>query len=425
MKDACYTILILYYNWETKIRGTINEHLRSFENYSDHEVVYLNVALGIPFWVKYIQVDLVIYHYTIMGFKWVNPDKNLFSKKINRLKEIKGYKIVIPQDEYVYNDRVCRFLKEHHVQSIFTCFKPQDYAKAYPKHLTGIDHLITVYPGYVDEVSLQKWTSKVVPHSERKMDIGYRARKNPFWLGYIGVLKWKVTEVFQIKAKDLKVDLSNNEKDVFLGDNWYKFLLDCRCVLGVESGSTLLDFDGTIRDKVESFQKSYPNATFEDCEKVCFDGLDGNIDLTTVSPRHFEAAMTRTCQVLVEGDYAGVLEPDKHYIPVKKDFSNMDDILSKIKNIEYCESVAERAYQDIVLKGNFTYRDFVNKVLISLENRISQIELSNPKLLNVLRYREKNPYLFSPFTFFYTKMKGILKLFLRKHGLLQFFIGTK
>ena len=50
------------------------------------------------------------------------------------------------------------------------------------------------------------------------------------------------------------------------------------------------------------------------------------IDLRTISPRHFEAAAFRVCQVLFEGRYAGVMEPMRHYIPLRKDFSNFDEV---------------------------------------------------------------------------------------------------
>ncbi|MBL0024784.1 MAG: hypothetical protein IPO98_07080 [Saprospiraceae bacterium] len=305
MKREKLNILILYNNWEAKVRNTILEHLKSFENYSDHHIYYLNVAYGVPFWVKYISSDLVIFHYTIMSLKWSVPEKSLFSPSITRLQKIIGYKVCLPQDEYVYNDLVCKFIHEQGIKSIFTCFDPEDYSKAYPENLTGVRHIETVFPGYLDEESLNKWSKGLKKHENREFDLGYRARRNPFWLGFAGVLKWKITDVFKKKAEGLNTNLSNDDKDVLYGENWYKFLGNCRCVLGVESGSSLLDFDGSIRKKVELFQKNFPESDFESCEQACFEGKDGNIELATISPRHFESIITKTCQVLIEGKYSG------------------------------------------------------------------------------------------------------------------------
>ena len=49
-----------------------------------------------------------------------------------------------------------------------------------------------------------------------------------------------------------------------------------------------------------------PTATFEEVEAGCFAGLDGNLNLRTISPRHLEACATRTPQILVEGAYSGI-----------------------------------------------------------------------------------------------------------------------
>ena len=53
---------------------------------------------------------------------------------------------------------------------------------------------------------------------------------------------------------------------------------------------------------------------------------EDNIPYRTISPRHFEASALRLCQILLEGKYSGVMRPMVHYIPLKKDFSNFDEV---------------------------------------------------------------------------------------------------
>ncbi|MBK9961788.1 MAG: hypothetical protein IPP06_10810 [Saprospiraceae bacterium] len=193
--------------------------------------------------------------------------------------------------------------------------------------------------------------------------------------------------------------------------------------MGVESGSSLLDPEGRIRLSVNNYEKNNPNSTFSMCEQACFPGLDGNINLSTVSPRHFEACITKTCQVLLEGKYAGIFIPEKHYIEVKKDFSNLDQVIEKIGNIEYCERIAEQAYKDIIIPGNLTYKVFLNNLLdfvLSIKKTIS--EENNNKIMSKLKRREKHPYLCSPFKYFMLLSKGYIKMNLVKYGLLEFFI---
>ena len=416
-------ILVIYYNWELNPRKTIIENIKSFEKYLPYPVYYLNIAWGIPRWVESLEFGAIIYHYTFLGLKWVNGEKKLFNSSVDRIIKIRGIKIAIPQDEYVFSNLLCRFFNHHKIDILCTCFFPEDYEKVYPKNQTGIKYYFTVLPGYVDDEAVVNWSKKNKSHKDRKIDLGYRARKNPFWLGKLGYYKWYITEKFNQIKSNLVFDLSNDPKDVFTGENWYKFLASCRCVLGVESGSSLLDPDGNIRLSVNNFENLNPNSSFELCEAACFPGQDGNINLSTVSPRHFEACITKTCQVLLEGNYANIFIPEKHYIEVKKDFSNIDQVIEKIKNLEYCEKIAEQAYNDIVVPGKLTYKFFVNN-LIDFAASINNLNPadSSPHFLLKLKMREKYPYIFNPLKYLTLMLKRYIKLNLVKYGLLEFFI---
>lgn len=360
-------ILVVHFEVIKNDRNTIKEHLGSFEKYSEHNVMYLNGFLGTPWFIKFFKFDLVIYHYTFLSQKWLGPEHfKGFLRRNKALKDVKGYKIAMPQDEYVFSDLLCEFFKEYKVDSIYTCFYPEDYEKVYPYEKTGTKNIRTNLTGYMDEKTLERISSKFYkPHSERSVDIGYRARKLPFWLGKHGTIKWMLTEKFEEACKDLHLntDLSNDEKDVFMGDEWYHFLANTRVVLGCEGGASLLDVDGSIREKVNAYVDDNPKANFEEVEEKCFPGLDGNISLFAISPRHFEACMTRTCQVLVEGTYHGIFKPEVHYIELKKDFSNLAEVVEKIKDVNYCERIAERAYNDIILNCQHTYSIFVKSVI--------------------------------------------------------------
>ncbi len=88
-----------------------------------------------------------------------------------------------------------------------------------------------------------------------------------------------------------------------------------------------------------------------------------------LSPRHFEAILTKTCQVLVEGRYDGILEAEKHYIPLKRDFSNLEEVLEKVQDKAAVQVMAERAYEDIYLSGKYTYRTFASDIERALLSR--------------------------------------------------------
>ena len=73
--------------------------------------------------------------------------------------------------------------------------------------------------------------------------------------------------------------------------------------------------------------------------------------------------MTRTCQVLLEGTYNGIFEPWRHYIPVKRDYSNIDEVLRALQDEKPVDRISEQAYQDIVASGKWSYRRFVREGL--------------------------------------------------------------
>jgi len=433
LRNCPMKILIVYYQVRRSDRNTIDEHLYAFARYSGEECHYLNVFFGIPRYITRISFDLVVYHYTFTSLKWDGaPRFRAYLKKFGALKEIPGYKVAIPQDEYVNSSIMCEFFSEFGVKTVFTCLDPKDYEKIYPQVHSGLDHYITVLTGYIDERSIEKVVGFMKPHTDRAIDVGYRARKLPFWLGRHSLIKWQLTERFLEAYRETgnSIDLSNDYKDVFVGKDWYRFLGDCRVVLGCEGGASLHDPDGSIRACVEEYTTSHPEASFEEVERACFAGLDRNLDLYAISPRHFEACITKTCQALVEGHYAGIFKPGIHYIEIKKDWSNIEEVIQTIEDKALCEKIAERAYSDIILSGEFTYRRFVRSIL----NHVQTVHnITNERASNLARLfmalldaRERWPFLFSPLYFLmpliyesraYTCSRDSWFSFLKRHNL--------
>ena len=387
-------ILIVYHKiYERDIRATIDEHLYSFRRYSIEKCYYLNAALGIPAYLKWIKFDLIIFHYTFFAWKWFPKAKTGFLKRCERLKEVRGYKVAIPQDEYVHSDAVCSFFREFGIKTVFTCLPETEWQKVYPREKSGLEHYVTVLTGYIDEgavARISKYKKEL-----REIDIGYRARKLPYWLGRHGQLKWLLAEKFSKtdRGHGLRVDISTEPGDVFLGEDWYRFLLRCRTVLGCEGGASLHDPEGSIWQRVETYMETHPSAEFDEVEQSCFPGQDGNLKLFSLSPRHFECCITRTCQVLVEGDYGGILKPGVHYIDIKKDWSNLEQVMQKIKDRFYCERLAENAFGDIVGSGLYTYRKFVDKVIAHSQSVVNKEgeSFSRRELicLELIEYRER------------------------------------
>ena len=84
----------------------------------------------------------------------------------------------------------------------------------------------------------------------------------------------------------------------------------------------------------------------------------------SISSRHFEPIGTKTCQILLEGEYNGVLVPDEHYISVRKDRSNLGEAVRRFRDEGYRQAIAECAYEHVM--SNHTYAHRVRSVLAAV-----------------------------------------------------------
>ena len=361
-------ILVVYHRTSGRRgRSTVDEHLYCFRRYVDGvRFDYFNAAGGFPRYLSRVRFSGVILHYTFMALRW-SRDLYLKLRPVleRRLDRLSGYKVAIPQDEYAETDLLWALFRRAGVKTVFTCFKEQDFEAAYPESETGVEHLITVHPGYIDERAARRIQSIAEREDQRPIDVGYRARQLPYWLGRHGQLKLEVAQRFaaRLEGDPMVADVSTDDGDAFLGDDWYRFLSRCRVAPGCEGGASLLDVDGTVRPRVDAYARQHPEASFEEVESACFPGMDGNISLFALSPRHFECTIARTCQALVEGEYGGIFRPGEHYIEIQRDFSNLDEVIERIRDRDACRRLADAAYRDIYESGRYTYRVFARQVV--------------------------------------------------------------
>lgn len=347
-------------------RKTMDDHLYSFQRYVDGvEFTYCDFFLKVPSFLRLIQWDGIILHYTLLAARWDKEIWQLPVDNISAIGTLSGFKVAIPQDEYAEVQTLQKIFRNCKIDTVFTCLFPEDYDKIYPISETGLKHRFTTFTGFVDEStrsSIEKLSKEV---TTRDIDIGYRARNVPYWLGKHGQIKREIAEkvLSAPKPQNLSIDVSIDPKDVFYGDDWTRFLLRSRCMLGCLGGASLFDPDGSIRKAVDTYVSKNPQAKFEDVENQFFPGKDFSLSLFALSPRHFECAMTKTCQILVEGDYQGVFIPGRHYIELKRDFSNLQEVFEKASDPALCQKIAEAAYEEIAQSEKYTYRAFANQVI--------------------------------------------------------------
>jgi len=336
--------------------STVTDHLDAFPRYSRHRVTTLSFLRDLPSALHLDRFDVVVIHYTIaIGYlseHYINPAAKA------RVRDFRGLKVAFIQDEYRGINRVVEALNFMAIDLLFTCVPEGEIGKVYAPNLLAGLRAVNNLTGYVPERALRMQVARI---ADRPIDVGYRTRKPPYWLGELGVEKWRIADGFKEALEDtgLKLDLSYHEADRLYGIAWIEFVASCRAMLGVESGASVFDFDGTLQRTVDEYVATHPQASFEEVQQRFLRPYEGRIRLNQISPRCFEAAALRTAMVLFEGEYSGILEPERHYIPLRKDFGNIDEVVARLRQPDRLQELVDRTYEEVACNPAHSYRRFV------------------------------------------------------------------
>lgn len=368
--DRRRRILILYdHNW-IKVK-TILHYLESFYRYSAFEVSYATSFAACPFDLDYFDAVLISYSVKVCFPGYLSPS---FDRALRRYQ---GVKAIILQDEYEATDAACQALLDLGIGLVFTCVPDESIHQVYPRDRFGHIEFVNILTGYVpfdiDAVG------PMPPLRDRPLLIAYRGRDNGWWYG--DLYQEKVTIGRRMKeicaARGLKTDIAWREEDRIYGDAWFRFLGSARATLGTESGSNVFDRDGTLALQVQRELVVNPTASYAEIHAKYLAGIDGQIVMNQVSPKIFEAIACRTALVLFEGRYSGVVEPGRHFIPLKKDFSNVEDVLRRLDDVAELEAMTRRAYDDVIAGGKYSYRSFI-RFFDTVMNRHLPAERTSP-----------------------------------------------
>lgn len=349
-------ILVLYDAYATRV-NTIHEHLLSFSLFARSNVYYAAAANDLECPIDLAGFDVVLFNYSVrLCYDWhFSPS---FAEAV---RDFGGYKAMFIQDEYDTPETTRKWMESLGMHAVFTCVPAEYVDLVYP--LTRFPRLERkqVLTGYVP-LSINASNQK--PMADRKIAIGYRGRPLPYFYGDLG--REKVTIAQKMKAicedRGIPVDIEWREEERIYGDQWYTFVGNSKATLGTESGSNVFDDFGDIKEGIEKALKLNPSLSYEEAHSMFIGEKEGRIKMNQISPRIFEAIAFKTALILFEGTYSGVVQPDRHFIPLKKDFSNIDDVLKKLADDDYLEQLTERAYKDIIESGKYNYETFVRDI---------------------------------------------------------------
>lgn len=146
---------------------------------------------------------------------------------------------------------------------------------------------------------------------------------------------------------------------------WAKLLQQSLGIIGAESGSYFLDRRAAMIESAKRYLGKHPDATFEEVFEACFQSRNvEHISGKCISSRHFEPIGTKTCQVLVEGDYNGILRADEHFLAVKKDLSNIQEVIDCFRDDGFRQKMVDSTYEYVLDEHTYAHRvrSFVNQV---------------------------------------------------------------
>lgn len=232
----------------------------------------------------------------------------------------------------------------------------------------------------------------------RPLDIGVRAAR---YLPYLGdddrnrLLQWFADHGSQ---RGLNVEVSDERLD---RKGWADYLNRCKGTVATEAGTAFLERDdrtmNAIRDYVLAKQprgvvlrndsalrkfghklpwwmkslarrlmaggivrhEALVNEQLDHCEifEKFFAGRQpSNPAGKCISSRHFDAAGTKTCQIMFRGRFNDILKADEHYLALDSDFSNIDDVLSCFRDAKERQRIADAAFDLVMSKHTYSHR---------------------------------------------------------------------
>lgn len=384
-------ILILH-DLSVGSRRTNRDHIYNFPKYEKGNLYVFHAANApVSEALKQFKFDGVIMNYCFLGYR-AGPLYPVLREKYAWLKDLDCPKIAICQDDYTESGVMDEWLEFMDVSTIYSPIQ-NNVKELYPRNW-GKKNFKLGLTAYTDSADMKELAKYARPFHKRQIDVGTRVRFLPPQFGRYGRTKGETAEDFAHLADiaGFNTDISTDPSDVIFGSNWLKFVGNCKFTLGSKGGSSLNDPYGKFRKRITKYLQECPNAGFAEVEKKCFPGVDGHFVFAGVSPRLFEAAALRTCQILIRDEYVGGIEPYIDYIPLDEDMSNIEEVFTLMRDEDKCLAMIESCYQKLIASEAFDYNKFVPDVLSEIIPLSAGVTKSDAKLLEQ-HFSELRPYL--------------------------------
>jgi hypothetical protein len=246
--------------------------------------------------------------------------------------------------------------------------------------------------------------------ADRKIDVGGRSAQYPNFLGdddrnqlYDAVRRCGPKE-------GLTVDVETTSGSRLSRPDWAAFLNDCRGTIGTEAGTWFLERDDRSVLEIREFLRQCGGSRTLRADRFAHslarrlpygakealrallkwsplrheaigDDLGYFAEVQArfftnrprapvygkcISSRHFDAAGTGTCQLLIRGRYNDILQADEHYLAFDPDLANLDDVIARFRDPGERKRVANNAYE--LIRDAHTHHHRLQTLLGHLQN---------------------------------------------------------
>jgi glycosyltransferase involved in cell wall biosynthesis len=356
--------------------ATIYENIASWQKLSEFALEIVNLwpirshpsshSLSLPATIDLSEYDGVIIHAAV-SYSIENLEA-LDSQLPQPFEQYDGVKVLMKQDEQRSTALFAEYLGRKRFDVLLTCVAEPEWPRVYPTDLVGDVALVHVLTGYVTE-TMRKMATRW--NRARPIDLGYRGSVQPLSFGRLGFEKrqigYDVTRALSCRH-GIRSDISSRPQDRIHGSAWIDFIAASKATLGVESGSNLFDFDGEVEKWCCGFEAAHLDMDplseefYRLADEEYLWRFEGNVDYAQVSPRHFEAAAARSVQILYEGRYSDIFVPDRHFLPLARDLSNLNEAIDTLGDDRRCIDITECSAEEIVGNPKYGYEAFVTTV---------------------------------------------------------------
>jgi hypothetical protein len=400
-------VLFLYHAGQTYTESTFI-NLDSFLIYSKNSYHFIHINKLVNADLLFNSFDAVLVHYTVrLAHDQIPIDT------VHALSKYNGLKVIFLQDEYDCFLNIKILLNKIKFNLVFTVVPTKSIETVYPAKEFPNIKFISILTGYASEINVSKYFPNIEPAYKRNISIGYRGRLLPEKYGLLGEEKYNLGIGVKkyCEAHAITHDIQCNDEHRIYGREWYRFIASCKAMLGSESGCNVFDWDGKLENKIREYRLSNPGLSRGELWSALIKPMEVDGLMNQISPKIFEYAALGSLMVLYEGSYSEILKPDIHYFSLRKDLSNMPDLINFLKSDKEVQRISRRAREDLIDSNIFSYRIFVQKIDFILENNFIPPPQSRPILmaeLNITRSPIRGP---KPF---FSGSRSIICIYLSK-----------